>query len=93
MDVYGAFRRAHGLWLNPDGRFEVGVWADSPGAVNAGTEGYRFIGWLAGTEYADDENFWRTVELPVAEAAEFAARPDFVAYHERSGEERAAAVA
>lgn len=93
-DVYGAFRRAHGLWLTPEGVYETGVWADSPGATFPGfpRDGYRFVGWIAGTEYGDDEAYWETVELTFEEAAEFAANPAFVGYHEASGAERAAAV-
>lgn len=99
MDHYDAFRRAHGLWADDDGNFFAGVFADSPHAV--GVDGMEarlasgatftvkpasFVGWIAGTEYADDEEFWATVALTDVESIAFMERDGFVLYGEPDGE-------
>lgn len=84
-DHYDAFRRAHGLWADADGNFFAGVFADSPHAVRM-DEGVSFVGWVAGTEYADDKEFWKTVPLSDVESIVFMERYGFVLYGEPDGE-------
>lgn len=84
VDHYDAFRRAHGLWADDTGQFFAGVFADSPHAVRC--EPASFVGWISGTEYADDEEFWVTVELTDEEAIDFMERDGFVLYGEADGE-------
>lgn len=90
LDHYDAFRRANGLWAE-GGKFFSGVYADSPSACGLTDETPAFVGWIAGTEYADDELFWETTELTDAESIAFMESPGFVLYGEADGETAAAA--
>lgn len=84
VDHYDAFRRAHGLWVDDDGNFFAGVFADSPHAVTMTPA--SFVGWIAGTEYANDEDFWMTVALSDVESIAFMERDGFVLYGEPDGD-------
>ncbi len=74
---YDAFRRAHGLWA-VNGEFFAGCFADSPSAVLG--EDADWVGWIAGTEYEDDTEWWATVPLSDVESIEFMERDGFVLY-------------
>jgi hypothetical protein len=84
-DHYESFRRAHGLWA-VDGVFYHGVYADSPTACDPTAIAAGFVGWIAGTEYADDTDWWRTEALTDVESIDFMQRDGFVLYGEPDGE-------
>jgi hypothetical protein len=78
------FRRAHGLWADGDGNFFHGVFADSPSAVLMTPA--SFVGWLAGTEYEDDREFWATKALTDVESIAFMERDGFVLFGSAEGD-------
>lgn len=83
LDHYEMFRRAHGMWADMAGQFFVGVFADSPHAIEM--KPVSFVGWIAGTEYEDDEEFWKTKPLTDVESIEFMETDGFVLYGETDG--------